>query len=248
MASDRGKYYEKNFKVWMTSSDGEKNQTVWSMRCDNCLARHDHWETKNPTTVECTSPLLDCLLQMMSLSSCVVEKKRLTNKIIRISVRANSYTYDNIPKLIGTMCGRHVYWNISPEDANEIITRLGLSQYVFCVQGDPESGACLVVLQDLNLEYYDTHILSRKEPRTIFREEYEKINQSRSVVMTPTQSDTLLSDEMKPSVEFSSVLPDGQIEVVFRREAIRTVVPEIKKQVEIDNLQRRLEELKSSSK
>jgi hypothetical protein len=50
---------------------------------------------------------------------------------------------------------------------------------------------------------------------------------------------------MKPSVEFSSVLPDGQIEVVFRRDAIRTVVPEIKKQVEIDNLRRRLEELQS---
>jgi hypothetical protein len=51
---------------------------------------------------------------------------------------------------------------------------------------------------------------------------------------------------MKPSVEFSSALPDGQIEVVFRREAIQTVVPEIKRLVEIDNLRRRLEELTSS--
>jgi hypothetical protein len=146
------------------------------------------------------------------------------------------------------MCGRHIYWNISSEDANEIITRLGLSQYVFCVQGDRASGACLVVLQELELSYYELTHRGKKEPRTTFREEYEKINQSRTVVMTRAQRDTLLSEEMKPSVEFSSVLPDGQIEVVFRREAIQTVVPEIKKQVEIDNLRRRLEELTSSSK
>jgi hypothetical protein len=146
------------------------------------------------------------------------------------------------------MCGRHIYWNISSEDANEIITRLGLSQYVFCVQGDPASGACLVVLQELELSYYQLTHEKKKEPRTTFREEYEKINQSRTVVMTPTQRDTLLSEEMKPSVEFSSVLPDSQIQLVFRRDAIQTVVPEIKKQVEIDNLRRRLEELTSSSK
>jgi hypothetical protein len=63
--------------------------------------------------------------------------------------------------------------------------------------------------------------------------------------MTRAQRDTLLSEEMKSSVEFSSVLPDGQIEVVFRREAIQTVVPEIKKLVEIDNLESRLKQLKS---
>ena len=64
--------------------------------------------------------------------------------------------------------------------------------------------------------------------------------------MTSAQRDKFLSQEMKPSVEFSSVLPDGQIKVVFRREAIRTVVPEIKKQVEIDYLERKLEELRLS--
>ncbi len=168
--------------------------------------------------------------------------------MFEIIVRANSYTYDDIPNLIRRMCGRHIYWNISPEDANEIITRLGLSQYVFCVQGDPESGACLVVLQELGLSYYELTHRGKKEPRTTFREEYEKINQSRKVVMTRAQRDTLLSEEMKPSVEFSSVLPDGQIEDVFRQDAIKTVVPQIKQLVEIDNLQRRLKELTSSSK
>ena len=246
MASDRGNYYIKNFEVWMRSPNGKK-QRVWELRCQNCLARHDHLETKNPMTVECTSLLLNCLLQMMNLSSSV-QKTHRSGKMFEIIVSANSYTYDDIPNLIRRMCGRHIYWNISSEDANEIITRLGLSQYVFCIQGDPASGACLVVLQELGLSYYQLTHEKKKEPRTTFREEYEKINQSRTVVMTPAQRDTLLSEEMESNVQFTSVLSDGRIEVVFRQEAIQTVVPEIKKQVEIDNLRRRLEELTSSSK
>jgi hypothetical protein len=246
MASDRGNYYEKYSEVVIKRPDG-KTETVWRMTCENCLSRYDRPETKGPITVECTSPLLYCLLQLMNLSSSLVEKRILSNRTIRIIVSANHYTFDDIPNLIRRMCAHHIYWNISPEDANEIITRLGLSQYVFCVQGDPESGACLVVLQELKLSYYELTYEKKKEPRTKFRDAYLEFNQSRTVVMTPAQRDTLLSEEMKPSVEFSSVLPDGQIEVVFRRDAIRTVVPEIKKQVEMDNLRRRLEELTSSS-
>ena len=164
---------------------------------------------------------------------------------IEIDVCASSYIVDDISNLIRRMCNQHIYWNISPEDANEIIIRLGLSQYVFCVQGDPESGACLVVLQDLKLSCYELTHEKQKEPRTTFRNGYREFNQSRTVVMTPAQRDTLLSEEMRPRIEFSSVLPDGQIEVVFRKKAIPTVVPEIKRLVEIDNLRRRLEELKS---
>jgi hypothetical protein len=246
MAYDRGNYYTKYFEIEMEGSDGKK-QTVWKLRCDNCLARHDHSEKKSPKKVECTRPLLNRLLQMINLSSSV-QITHKSGKIFEIIVSANTYTFDNIPELIHRMCRHHIYWNISPEDANQIITHLDLSQYVFCVQGDPALGACLVVLQELGLSYYQRTHEGKKEPRTTFREEYEKINEFRTVVMTPSQRDTLLSEEMKPSVEFSSALPDGQIEVVFRREAIQTIVPKIKKQVEIDNLRRRLEELTSSSK
>ena len=243
---DSGNYYTKYFEINMKSSDGSKEQTVWKMTCENCLSRHDKSERKNPIRVGCTSPLLNRLLQMMNMLDMVVEIRILSNRVISITVMANSYTYDDMPDLIQRMCTRHIYWNLSPEDANEIITRLGLSHYVFCVQGDPESGTCLVVLQELELSYYQRTTLNQKEPRTLFRDEYYKFNKSRTVVMTSAQRDTLLSEEMKPSVEFSSVLADGQNELVFRRDAIQTVVPEIKKQVEIDNLQRRLEELTSS--
>ena len=245
---DSGNYYTKYFEIYMKSSDGSKEQTVWKMTCENCLSRHDNSERKNPIRVECTISLLNRLLHMMNMLAMVVETRILSNRVISITVRANSYTFNDMPHLIQRMCTRHIYWNLSPEDANEIITRLGLSDHVFCVQGDPESGACLVVLRELNLSYYQLTHLNQKEPRTLFRDEYDKFNKSRTVVMTPAQRDKLLSEEMKSSVEFSSVLPDGQIELVFRREAILTVVPEIKKQVEIDNLRRRLEELTSSSK
>jgi hypothetical protein len=140
------------------------------------------------------------------------------------------------------MCSDHIYWNISPDDANEIITRLRLSDYVFCVQGDPASGACLVIL--LNSRTYR----GKELPKTIFQDAYLEFNQSRTVVMTRAQRDTILSDEMKSSIEFTSVRQDGRIEVVFRRGAIQKVVPEVNRQVEIDNLQRRLEELTSSPK
>jgi hypothetical protein len=183
---------------------------------------------------------------MMNLSSSVVQKIILSSRKINILVVANFYTFDHIPDLISRMCDRHIYWNISPEDANEIITRLGLSQYVFCVQGDPASGACLIVFREEDFDVFDIKELKKEQPRTIFRGVYLEFNQSRTVVMTLAQRDTLLSEEMKPSIEFTSVLPDGRIEVIFRREAIQTVVPEIKRLVEIDNLQRRLKELTSS--
>jgi hypothetical protein len=243
--TDRG--YSEHFSIEMTSHDGKKKQKVWEMTCHDCSDCHDDLETKKPITVKCTSLLLTCLLEMMGLSRSV-KIRHQSGKTFEVIVRANIYTFEHIPRIIGKMCDYHVYWNISSEDANEIITSLDLSQYVFCVQGDPALGACLVVFQELGLSHYQPTHQGKKEPRTTFREEYEKINQSRTVVMTPSQRDMLLSEKMKLIVEFSSALPDGQIEVVFRREAIQTIVPKIKKQVEIDNLRRRLEELTSSSK
>ena len=226
MALDRGNYYDESFKVWMMSPNG-KEQLVWRMMCENCLAGHNHPETKR-STIECTIPLLNCLLQMMNLSSSVVQKRILSNREIEIDVCASSYIVDDISNLISRMCNQHIYWNISPEDANEIITRLGLSQYVFCVQGDPVSGACLVVLQELKLSYPQLAI-GILQPRTEFRNEYQKYNESRTVVMTPAQYEEILFDKITyRKIKFTSVRTDGQIEVVFRREVIQTVVHEIK--------------------
>ncbi len=94
MASDRGNYYTKYFGIEMKSSDG-KTQTVWKMRCENCLERHDHSETKNPITVECTSLLLNSLLQMMNLSSSVQKTHRSgkCSRLLSVRILIRMMTY-----------------------------------------------------------------------------------------------------------------------------------------------------------
>ena len=255
MEDDR---YGRNFTIRIDVNG--KGQIVWTKECRGYTCLSNPHELKTKLAVEVKSPiiLLNNLLQIMiphfhgsplsvNLSE-MVEKRKLSDTRTEIIVSAHPYTGNDIPELISRMCDHHIYQNISPEDANKIISRLGLSQFVFCVQGDPESGACLVVLKEVEpfYSYSDNDWLP--QPREIFRKAYEEFNKSRTVVMTPAQRDTLLSEEMESNVQFTSVLSDGRIEVVFRQEAIQTVVPEIKKQVEIDNLRRRLEELTSSSK
>jgi hypothetical protein len=149
--------------------------------------------------------------------------------------------FNGIMKLISNS----VNANLSVSDANEILRRLELVDNVYLVKSD--GSECLVVFENPNPNesHYKQEIFRRK--LELFRNEVRVFNESRTVVMTPAQRDMILSAEMKPSVEFSSALPDGQFKIVFRRDAIQTVVPKIKKQVEIDNLRRRLEELMKSS-
>lgn len=250
--------YGKSF--YMRIKLEKKGQEIWRKECTGytILSKPHELEIKEVVKVKSSINLLNFLLEMMILYfdnsklmenlSTMVQIRKISNIVSEIIVSAHPYTGNEIPELISRMCDYHIYQNISPEDANKIISRLGLSQFVFCVQYDRESGACLVVFTEVEPFYSYSDNAWSIQPREKFRKAYEEFNKSRTVVMTPAQRDTLLSEEMKPSVEFTSVLPDGQIEVVFRQEAIQTVVPEIKKQVEIDNLRRRLKELTSSSK
>ena len=191
--------------------------------------------------VNCPYQLLRKLLEMMRFTNIVQITGSRGPKTI-ICVTESDYLCSQIITVIKSMISKTYYPNLSKLDADAIIAELKLSSDVYCVESD-HSG-CLVVLHQVNKDscQYNYHRL----PYVLFQQKYEEINQPRTVVMTPAQRDTLLSDEKKSSVEFSSVLPDGQIEVVFRRDAIRTVVPEIKNQVEIDNIRRRLEVLTSS--
>lgn len=158
-----------------------------------------------------------------------------------IRIKESPCAIDIVFREINEIICKFLHHNLSLSDAEIIIKSLKLSDYVYCINTD--RAECLVVFEEFEcFPYY------QKKPSQLFKKAVHIFNQSRTVVMTSAQRDTLLSEEMKPSVEFSSVLPDDQIEVVFRRDAIQTVVPEIKKQVEIDNLRRRLKELTSSSK
>jgi hypothetical protein len=256
MADDR---YGKILYMLLRTLNG-KQQKIWEKECAGYTRLSNPHDLEEKEVVKVKSPinLLTILLEMMipyfdyfPLSenlSRMVEQRKVSDTLTEIIVRAHPYTKNEIPELISRMCKHHVYENISPEDANEIITRLNLSRHVFCVQPDPESGACLVVLEELAPFYSYSANACSIQPREKFRNAYEEFNRSRTVCVSQSQKDRLLSDEINPSVEFSSVLQDGQIEVVFRRGAIQTVVPEIKRLVEIDNIERRLKELRSSSK
>ena len=117
---------------------------------------------------------------------------------------------------------------------------------VYYIDGD-EFG-CLVVLHELDQDSYEYNY--HRLPYVLFQEEVSSFNSSRTIVMTHTQlyKYNLLPDKNKPSIEFTSVLPDDRFNVVFRLEANPSVVHAINKLVEIDNLELKLKELKSSSK
>jgi len=239
----------------------EKNeQEIWRKECAGytILYKPHELEIKKAVEVKSSIKLLNFLLEKMILYfdnlelmenlSTMVQIRKISNIVSEIIVSAHPYTANEIPVLIQKMCDYHVYPNISPEDAHAIITRLNFSRYVFCVQYDTESGACLVLLKEVEPFYSYSDNAWSIQPREKFRKAYEEFNKSRTVVMTPAQRDALLSEEMKPNVEFMSVLLDGQIKFVFRQDADPTVVPEIKRLVEIDNLELKLKKLKSSLK
>jgi hypothetical protein len=157
-----------------------------------------------------------------------------------IRIKESPCAIDIVFREINEIICKFLHHNLSLSDAEIIIKSLKLLDYVYCINTD--RAECLVVFEEF--ERFPSY---QKKPSQLFKEAVDMFNRSRTVVMTRAQCDTLLSEEMKPSVEFSSVLPDNQIEVVFRREAIQTVFREIERLVKINNLEQELTKLTSSS-
>jgi len=223
--------------------DSQRNFLILNGGAINCMERHN-FPIQITENVICPPNFVRKLLEMMRLTR-IVEITGSRGDTTTIRVTESNYLCEQIMTAIKRTIAKTYYPNISRVDAQEIITILSIEESnVYYIDGD-EFG-CLVVLHELNQDSCQYNY--RRLPYVLFQQKYEEVNQPRTVVMTPTQRDTLLSEEMKPSVEFSSVLPDSQIQLVFRRDAIQTVVCKIKGLVEIDNLQRRLKELKSSLK
>jgi hypothetical protein len=241
MAYDRGNYYSKrcNIRIW-DPKNPEKCFTVRNVLIENCLERHDNTISKM-INLDCPAGLLIKLLQMMKLTG-IVEIKESHGAKTTVYVTESDYICDVYISAINNMIKDSYHPNLSKSDAETIITKLDLSSFVYCVESD--NFGCLVVLKQVDIYAYSCRY--REQAFELFQREVSSLNLPRTVVMTPAQCDTLLSREMNSSIEFRSVLPDRNIQLVFRREAIQTVVPEIKKQVEIDNLRRRLEQLTSS--
>jgi len=217
--------YGKSFDMWIYSEYNKHR--IWRKECDGytIVSKPHEFEMKEAVEVKSSINLLNFLLEKMILYfdnsklmenlSTMVKTRKISNVVSEIIVSAHHYTGNEIPVLIQKMCDYHVYPNISPEDAHAIITRLNLMIHVFCVQYDTESGACLVVLKEVEPFYSYSDNTWLPQPRKVFRKAYEEINQPRTVVMTRAQRDALLSEEMKPNVEFMSVLSDGQIKFVL---------------------------------
>ena len=238
------KYFNMKMPIWMGSpTDRERSFLISNVGAVNCTD-HLNFSIQITENVICPHNFVRKLLEMMRLTK-IVEITRSRGYTTTICVKESNYLCEQIMTAIKRTIAKTYYPNISKLDAQEIITRLCIEDRdVYYIDGD-EFG-CLVVLHELNQDscQYNYHRL----PYVLFQQKYEEINQPRTVVMTPAQRDTLLSEEMKSSVEFSSVLPDGQIQLVFRQKASQTVVPEIKRLVEIENLEMKLKELKRQSK
>lgn len=236
-------YFTMKMRICMVSLDFERSFLILNAGAVNCTDRLN-FEIEITEDVICPCNFVRKLLEMMRLTR-IVEITGSRGDTTTIRVSESNYLCEQIMTAIKRAIAKTYYPNISKVDAQEIITRLRIKERdIYYIDGD-EFG-CLVVLHELNQEscQYDYHRL----PYVLFQQKYEEVNKPRTVVMTPAQRDTLLSDEMKSSVEFTSILPDGQIQLVFRQKAVQTVVPKIKRLVEIDNLELTLAKLKLSSK
>jgi hypothetical protein len=241
MSDDRLNYYSKrcHVSIW-DPKNPDKGFSVRNVLIENCLERHDI-TIHQTIDVDCPTKSLMKLLQMMKLTR-MVEIKESRGEKTTICVTASDYTCDVYISAIKKIVKDSYNPNLSKSDAEAIITKLNLSSLVYCIESD--DFGCLVVLKQVDIYAYSTRY--QEQPFESFQREVSSLNLPRTIIMTPAQCDTLLSEKMKSSIEFRSVLPDRNIQLVFKREAIPTVVPEIKKQVEINNLRRRLEELTSS--
>ena len=237
-------YFTMKMSIWMRSpSDFKRSFLISNVGAENCTD-HLNFTIQITENVSCPRNFMITLLEMMELTR-IVKITGSRGDTTTIRVTESNYLCEQIMTAIKRTIAKTYYPNISRVDAQGIITILSIEERnVYYIDGD-EFG-CLVVLHELNKDSCQYNY--RRLPYVLFQQKYEEVNQPRTVVMTPAQRDTLLSDEKKTSVEFTSVLPDGQIQLVFRQKASQTVVPEIKRLVEIENLEMKLKELKRQSK
>jgi hypothetical protein len=162
-------------------------------------------------------------------------------KII-MELTAPSEVVDILGFAIQKLFSYSLHKNLSILDANAILDKNSIPRSdVYSIY--VHSSECLIVLENPNHNESDSKKESFLKKLDVIRNAVRIFNESRTVIMTPDQYKKI-KETFKKNIEFSSVLPNGKIEVIFKREAIN-VVPEIKCIVEIETLQERLRELQS---
>ena len=133
---------------------------------------------------------------------------------VKVVVETFYHMKRHIDEAIQTMIVRSFFTDLSFDDANEIVSRLKLEEYLYCFEGH-ESGVCLVVLgpNDRARNQYE-------QPWYLFQQEVLKFNASRTVFMTPEQEKSLIkgNEEFSRLVEFTSSFDKKTRQVVFKRE------------------------------
>jgi Skp family chaperone for outer membrane proteins len=141
-------------------TDEKRTCIIKSYTRENCSPKYNT-QHRIGIPVQFPLPLLRTLLELMSLSTSVQIIKNMYG-IDVISVTAPYYTALHIESAIKYAIETTLYRQLSVSDANKIIEKLGLSRYVYCIEGH-QSGACLVVFETIKN-------IHQRDPHDIFRE------------------------------------------------------------------------------
>ena len=242
IASDRGNHYEIRLQIAVTNPVNQKKYSVCNMEIPNCLERFDKIKHKE-FEICCSKELLHILLTMMNFTPRIVEVIKSSGEKTTVRLSASHYTINVIFNVIKDMVSKTYYRNLSKQDAEEILSRLDLLSLVYCVESDQYG--TLVVLPKVEF-YYGSRF--SEQPSDIFQRSVYSLNLSRTVVVSSSQCDRLLSREMESSVEFRSVRLDGRIELVFKTRVISTILRHFHIKVKIDNCQNELDTLQNELK
>ena len=131
------------------------------------------------------------------------------------SVVVNTFFHmkDHIDEAIWTMIDRSFFTDLSFDDANKIISRLNLTQFIYCFEGH-ESGVCFVVLGP-NVRKQSPY----EQPWYLFQQEVQKFNESRTIFMTLEQEKRFITDNeyFSQFVEFTSSFDKTTRQVVLKK-------------------------------
>lgn len=145
----------------------------------------------------------------------------------------------HIDEAIQKMIDRSFFTDLSFDDANNIISRLKLTEFIYCFEGH-ESGVCLVVLGP-NIRAQN----QSEQPWYLFKQAVEEFNKSRTIFMTPEQEKSLVTDneDFRRLVEFTSSFDKTTRRVVFKKEN-RRIIAIIKQVLLVEKLTKELSEAK----
>ena len=159
----------------------------------------------------CPMELFILLINSMMKIGADITKDRFRN--VKVVVETFYHMKRHIDEAIQTMIDRSFFTDLSFDDANKIIFRLKLEEFIYCFEGH-ESGVCFVVLGP-NVRKQSPY----EQPWYLFQQEVLKFNASRTIFMTPEQEKRLITDneDFSQFVEFTSSFDKTTRQVVLKK-------------------------------